>query len=197
MVETKRAIFRESALEHHIQKREKDILPRVVSPPIFLLLWVLLAMFITAGAIAWSGQVSTYATGWGVVVATDNHSRTTKRLGGESEALVFLPPTLKPKLHTGLPAHLFLGLGSASVQITRTIDIVEPKLISPEAARTQYNLDSNMATVITAPSVVMKIRLGASFAPSAYAGAAVRADVEVGKQRIISLLPGLASLNGE
>jgi len=36
MSQAQRPLFREHALKHYLQKREKDILPRLVSPPTFI-----------------------------------------------------------------------------------------------------------------------------------------------------------------
>jgi hypothetical protein len=49
--ESQRSIYRTSALEHHQHKYKKDVLPRLVSPPFFLLLWILLGLLLTAMAL--------------------------------------------------------------------------------------------------------------------------------------------------
>ena len=40
MPQEQRPLFREHALQHYLQKREKDILPHFVSPPIFVCAWI-------------------------------------------------------------------------------------------------------------------------------------------------------------
>ena len=51
MPATKRTIFRAAALQRYIEGREKAVLPRFVAPPTFLLLWVMLGLLLTAGAV--------------------------------------------------------------------------------------------------------------------------------------------------
>jgi hypothetical protein len=48
---TQRSIFRSEALQHYIQNQEKVVLPRLVSPRIFIYLWILALTLMVAGAI--------------------------------------------------------------------------------------------------------------------------------------------------
>ena len=43
-----RPIFRERAMKQYIQRRQKDVIPRLIAPPLFLLLWVLLGLLLIA-----------------------------------------------------------------------------------------------------------------------------------------------------
>src|SRR5579883_2850505 len=60
-------LFRHQALEYYVQSREKAILPRLVKPPVFPLLWLLLGLAVLALLVAWQGQVPVYVSGSGVV----------------------------------------------------------------------------------------------------------------------------------
>ena len=44
MGETQRSIFRARAMQHYLHRQERDILPRLVSPPLFLFLWIVLVL---------------------------------------------------------------------------------------------------------------------------------------------------------
>jgi hypothetical protein len=48
---TQRSIFRSEALQHYIQNQEKVVLPRLISPRIFVYLWILALTLMVAGAI--------------------------------------------------------------------------------------------------------------------------------------------------
>ncbi|MBO0778119.1 MAG: hypothetical protein J2P37_04755 [Ktedonobacteraceae bacterium] len=50
MGEGRRSIYRSEALEYYSRGGEKDVLPRVIAPPVFLWLWLLLGLCI-AGVI--------------------------------------------------------------------------------------------------------------------------------------------------
>jgi hypothetical protein len=46
MGESQHAIFRARALQHRQYKYKKDVLPHLVSPPVFLFLWILLGLLL-------------------------------------------------------------------------------------------------------------------------------------------------------
>ena len=46
-----RSIFRAEARKHYIQNQEKVVLPRLVSPQIFVYLWILALLVMAAGSI--------------------------------------------------------------------------------------------------------------------------------------------------
>ncbi len=203
MADTQRSIFRSSALERHMYGQEKDVLPRIICPPVFLFLWLLLSLCVVAGCFAWSGRVPVDVAGGGVVVNTAA-TQTGQKLSGESVAVIFVPtqssqdsaPTdVLTKIRVNQTVHLVVG--SSGVQITRKVDMVEPTIISPDAARKQYGLSGDLSLLITEPSVVVKVKLGPDFVATAYAGSSVRAAVDIRARRVISFVPGLDSLIGE
>jgi hypothetical protein len=54
MSQSQRPLFREHAMQHYLQKREKDILPHFVSPPVFVCAWILLSLAVAVGLlVAW------------------------------------------------------------------------------------------------------------------------------------------------
>ena len=48
----KRSLFREHAIQYHMSNRQKEVLPRFVSLPVFSFLWVLVALCLMSGGIA-------------------------------------------------------------------------------------------------------------------------------------------------
>lgn len=56
----RRSIFRQRAIQHYIQKREKDILPHFVSPLVLLWLWLLLFQLTLIGLLIFTTFSSTY-----------------------------------------------------------------------------------------------------------------------------------------
>jgi hypothetical protein len=46
-----RSIFRSEARQHYIQNQEKVVLPRLVSPQVFVYLWILALLLMVAGFI--------------------------------------------------------------------------------------------------------------------------------------------------
>jgi hypothetical protein len=92
-------LFRNEALEHYTQSREKNILPRITRPPVSLCMWMLLGLCITAIALACLGQMPVYVSGSGVVLEQN------------ASILVLFPtsPTHPLQIHAGAPVHLQIG----------------------------------------------------------------------------------------
>jgi hypothetical protein len=190
MAISKRSIFRGKALEHYAASRQKEVLPRLVSPPVFVSFWILLALLLVAGITAWLSRVPTYVVGSGVVLDQGT-------LQGQSlsnNAVVFLPANSSMHVHAG--QLILLQIGSTGPQLHYRVDRVEPGIISPSEARKRYRLDSATSQLITGPSMVLTISLGPAFPAHQYAGSTVTARLQVGSQRVLSLLPGLGQLIG-
>jgi hypothetical protein len=186
MTKAARSIFRDEAIKSYIERREKGILPQLVAPPVFLFLWILLGLLLTAGLLAWLAQVPTYVEGDGIILEQQSPSASGPR---EAVALIFLPATSAPRLQAGLPVQL--QLGSTGPALTRKIEQVEPGVLSPSAVRTRYALASSVSEKLTEPVVVVSVRLGPTIPVQLYAGSAVSAQVQVGSRRVLSLLSGL------
>jgi len=172
---SKRLIFRSKALEKYVQSREKSVLPRLVAPPVFALSWVVLVVLTAAGLVAWLGQVPLYTTGTGLVL---DQSATVSLGNDEAVAVILLPATSSVHLRTGLPVQVQVGSGSP---LPRTIDSVEPTILSPSAVLNSYKL------VVFEPSLVALVRLGPGMSSQLYAGSIVHAQIQVGSQRLLSL----------
>jgi hypothetical protein len=183
MAMSKKGIFRNKALNYYVQSRERDILPRFVAPPVFLFLWILLALLLASTVLAWLAHVPTRVAGSGVVL--DQEKAPSNSSG--AVAVLFLPATSSGLVRPGQPVQTQIG---TSVPLTATILTVEPGVKSPSEIRETY------AQVIAEPSVVALISLGPSISAQVYTGTLVRALVQIGNQRILSLLPGIGQWIG-
>lgn len=192
MAVSKRSIFRGKALEQYAASRQKEVLPRLVSPPVFVFFWVLLGLLIVGGILAWLTQVPTYVTGSGAVL--DQGLIQGKQASGEAVAIIFLPTTHPMHMQAG--QLILLHIGSSATQLTYKVNGVDPGVISPSDARRRYGLDSATAQVISGPSIVLSVNLGPMFPAYQYAGSIVSAQVQAGSQRVLSLLPVLGQLIG-
>ena len=192
MTKAPRSIFRDQAIKSYIERREKDVLPQLVAPPVFLFLWILLGLLMTAGLLAWLAQVPIYLEGSGIILEQQPPSAS-----GQSEAvaLIFFPALSASKVRLGLPIQL--QVGSAGPFFTGKIDQVEPGIISPSEARKRYMLDNSVSPMLTEPAVVVRVRLGTTIPAHMYAGSVLSAQVQVGSQRVLSLFPGFERLIGD
>jgi hypothetical protein len=187
-----RPIFRTRALNHYIRKRDKDILPEFVSPPVFLFLWILFGLLLIAGLLAWWTEVPIYVAGSGIILEQGLQS---KFVNNEGIVLIFLPAESAGKLRVGLPVQLYIG--STGPSFTSRIEQVEPGVISPSEVRKRYGLDSSVSQIFTEPSVVAVVKLIPTISAHMYAGSIVNAQVQVGSRRVLSLLPGFDRLIGD
>jgi len=46
MVGSKHSIFRDRAIRQYFHRREKDVLPRLIGPPVLVFLWILLGVLL-------------------------------------------------------------------------------------------------------------------------------------------------------
>jgi hypothetical protein len=183
---SRRQFFRKEALEHYARSREKDILPRSVAPPVFLFFWILLGLLLAATLLAWQVQVPTYAAASGFI-AQDGQPGI--QPAGETQAVLFVPADLSPTLRAGQSLTLEVALTGQT--LAGTITTVRPGVITPDAARQQYALTGDLALVITQPSVVVTLNLGAALPQGIFAGNSLIAQVQVGTRSVLSLLPDL------
>lgn len=191
-VSSKRSIFRSSALQHYMEGREKDVLPRIISPPIFRFLWLIFGLLSMAGVIAWWGRIPIYSTGKGAITASSQTHPGDK----QAVAIVFLPAEQLPKLRPG--QQVVLQIGTTGQRVSRTIERVEPQVLSPTQARQRYRLDDAALLSVTQPSAIVTVNLkGSGISATTYPGSIVSAQIELGSTRLISLLPLLEKVIGD
>ncbi len=208
-------LFRSNAVKHYMQGREKHTFPRFVSLPITIFLWILLSLFIAAGMLVWSEEIPMYVTTQGIVIVhaatqpatsksqpatsksqpatSKSQPATSKPQPATAMAVFFFPPAQAGNLHPGMPIRLHIG-PSGSL-LNSQIASIQPGVMSPATIRTLFQ-SKNSVLPITQPSTVVIVKLDPALA-TAYEGSTVIADVQVGSQRLISLLPGIGSLFGE
>lgn len=184
---TKRSIFRERAIQHYARGREKDVLPRFVSPPVFWYLWIVLSLCLVLGWLVWNIRIPVYLPGIGAVV--------TNRSSGVARAVLFVSADQQRRVHPGEPVQL--QIGSTGSLLLYTITTVASTLLSPEEARQQYHLDGSLSLLVTQPSVVAVVTLDARVPASTYAGSIVHAQIQDGTQRVLAFLPIVGPLIGE
>jgi hypothetical protein len=186
-----RSIFRESALKKYLQRQEQGILLRVASPPIILFFWVALLFLLGAGGLAWSIQVPISVRGEGVVLEQGAAGQ------GESSvvAVFFFSLDHLADLHVGQPATVIIG--SIASNLHGRVENVEASAISPNEARSRFNLQGGLTQVITEPSITVTVSIGPAASMRIYAGSLCDAQIQVGSRSVFSLLPGFNHILGK
>ncbi|GCE46890.1 hypothetical protein EI42_00414 [Thermosporothrix hazakensis] len=166
-----------------MRSREGDTLPRFISLPLSLFLWILFLLLLEALGLAWFYKVPVYVVGNGIVLAHEQQK-------GEQGALaaIFVPASQADKLRVG---QVVLVRLQANAQPVRSqIEQVEEPLQSPDHLCRTYGLAAQCTTLIQQPSVAVLLRLN-TFSARQYAGSLLTADIQVGTRSILSLFPGL------
>ncbi|AFY93300.1 hypothetical protein Cha6605_2217 [Chamaesiphon minutus PCC 6605] len=190
-----RSIFREDAIRRYVASREEIVLPRWISPSSFLYLWVLLGLLFGGIFMAWFAKVPVSAAGKAMVV------RSRDRTQGVREKVViaaFFPTQTRSHLQAHQPLRLhFEGLSSLDRSRLSRLKLKDkPVIRSPEDIRDRFGLTASTALQINQPVAVAIVPLDPAdlhLPTSAYIGSTGKAEIVVGSQRLLSLLPWIGS----
>jgi hypothetical protein len=180
-----RSIFRESAVEAYRRGTEKDVVPRLISRPIVVCSWALLAVLIAAAGGAGDVPVPASVTASGILRTPEASSA-----GDEPAAVLFVLPDRSAQIRPGQPVHLQIGASSPR-PATGVVTEVEKGPVGPDEARARFDAD-----VVSQPSVVVTVRLDDTLPAVGYAGSRITGRVEVGSQRVVDLLLGSGEASG-
>jgi hypothetical protein len=186
MKDTDRLIFRSEALRRYTQERERSVLPRIVSPSIFIYLWILFGLLMTGGVIVWRTEVPVYASGQAAIV----HGK-----DGGLLVATFLPPEDHSRLRVGQT--MFLNFQNK--RLSTSIIAIEPETSSPEAVQKRFSLSAGAALAVLQPATVAMAPLPvvpSGLPASTYVGSVYPAEVAVGLRPVIAFLPLIGQLTG-
>lgn len=181
-----RPIFRDAAIKYYMQSREKSVLPRFVSPPVFTLLWMFFVLCLAAGVLAWNVQIPTYVSGTGFVTGPDQPMAATSQ--DQTSVILFIPAGSFSLLKDGQIVQIQLPGGGP--QVTRTVTALG-SVLSPADVLKLFGLP-----LTTAPTGLAVVALGPTSSWHIYLKSLVSAQIRVGSSRILSLIPGLDRLIG-
>ena len=182
---SKPSIFRAEALRCYVERTEKPVFPRLVSPRMFFFMWILLALVLGGGLLAWLARMPVYSPAIAVVV---DGPGTRQWASDEPLIALFLSSEELPRLRVG--QRVFLKLEQNSETISRQIIAVDSHIFSLKSAEDYFALSAGAASRIAGAKAVALTRLErvpAGMASPDYVGGFYDAWVEVGSRRVISL----------
>jgi hypothetical protein len=188
----KRPLFREHALQHYMNRRENDILPRIVSPPVFLFIWLLFGLVIVCGFLAWTQRVPVFVHGSGVAQVG------VQKIDAQQSSvnvLIFVPSSSSAQIRPGVPGRV--QFGSSGQNFNGTITNVDRSVLSPVAIRKQYMLTCSSVPDGIQPSITAHMRVIVPSNMSALNGNLTQVQLQTGSQRIVDVLPVFQSLSGD
>lgn len=161
-------------------------MPRLVSRPVMACFWLLLAVLIIAALLAWSVRVPSYTTASGVIRGQDHPS-------DKTVVVLFVPPEPSRPVRAGQVVHVQAAFSQQHA--TGVVVRLKPALVGPNEARQRYGAPIDSA-LIAAPSTAVVVRLDEWLYRKHDVGSRVRARVETGSRRVLSLFPGLSAIFG-
>lgn len=185
-----RRIFRESALDRYNQRLEKIELPRYAHAPWILLMWLVGLLLLLLAALLLSVRLPEYVTGPSIVVDGN-------LLGRKASGVVvaaFLPAQYVSRLSPGQAAEVSLpspGAGEEVDALAARVLAVEPRPLSPAAARELYGLDAATGGLINGPVTIAVIDV--DLPAELWLGSVGEARIEIGSRSLLALLPGLVA----
>jgi hypothetical protein len=183
MPKPEQPIFRESAIKRYQQRQEQGILLRVSYPPALIFFWIFLLLLLGTGVFVWSVQVPVLVQSQGTVI----EQKMVGQVGTNVVAVLFFSPAQLADLHIGQSAIVSIG----STPINGSVENVDKTIISPDEARSRFNLQGGLAQIITEPSIVVTISMKQAASTQIYVGSLCNVQIQTGSQSVLSSLPGL------
>ncbi|GAC1696782.1 MAG: hypothetical protein PVS3B1_35220 [Ktedonobacteraceae bacterium] len=186
-----KSIFRERAIEKYMRRREIHVILRLVSPRMFLFLWALLLLAVCGGALIWSIQVPVFVQGKGMVI---QQKATKNQKTQPIFVLLLLPPGAQDSLKVGQPVSI--SIPTANITFISTVQKVQAGVMSPTDIRNQFNLPTALGETISGPSIVAMAQVQPEAKAHTYLGSQCEAQVKIGSQSALSMVPGLSNIPG-
>jgi hypothetical protein len=184
MMNQRRQIFRESAMKNYWQRKQQDILPQMISPPVFLVSWILLVLLVIAGFFAWNAEIPSVASAPGLIMKQDTAQGEQKK--SEIEAVIFFPAVLKPRLNTGGAIQLQVGQNQI---LTSKISSIEKTALSPEETIKRFNIKGpGMEEAIRSSGSILPVHVKLGNDAASLSGSFIGAKIEVGKKHVLAQL---------
>ncbi len=187
MKQTNRSIFRKEAVEKYLHEQEDQVLPKFLSPRLFLCLWVIFGLFFGLGVWLCFAEVPMFASGKGMIVDQD------KTCPGQKPCFVaFFPPNARSYLIAG--KNLMIKHKDQRRRLDQPVIIVESKVLSPAEIRKRYVPKAGGMPLPNQPAVVAVCRLDSNahpIRPDLPVEATFEVRIKAGTRRLASFLPVL------
>jgi hypothetical protein len=166
--------------------REEAALPQFVTPPVFVCLWLNVALLLSAAACVWMRRTPVYASGPAVVENCETSARNTRG----TRVIAFLPP--EHLIHLRIGQILLLRSNTGQPNRRSAIAEVMPEIIDPHMKHARFALSAAATAAISQRSAVViarceSFRADTGVLPSA--GILNRAEIMISSRRIMPVLP--------
>jgi hypothetical protein len=161
-----RQIFREHALQHYIQKNEKSVLPKTISPFVFTCCWIALSLTILAGFLIWSIPVPNYLDTLGI--PQESQASTTQT----TSILAFFPLSAQAYIRPGqivqvggnpLESTLAGHITSVDTQHLNVTELSQRYALNPTVVQSLPARDMFVATITTSQAIPLQHDISVRF----------------------------------
>ena len=190
-----RVVFRPEALQYYMQNREEVVFFRFLSPRKIVYFWILLAVIVASGLVAWFIEMPVYLSGSAVVVDSNGVAGIEEYTQEGIVLIAFLPP--EQRLQVGQTLWLNVDVDGEEMRLSEEIVALLPEIYSPDDTRKRFQLENNHALIINQPTMVAIARFNISSLDShasTYNGSVYSVNIEIDSRRVVSLLPLLRGL---
>lgn len=168
-----------------MQGQAGHVVLRLVSPRVFLSLWLLLLLAVGGGVLVWSVQEPVVIQGRGLVVQAKVMDE--KNTNGIVVLLLFAP-NQQANLRAGQPVSI--AIATARITFHSTIQTVEAGVMSPAEIGAQIHSQLPLVMTIDGPAVVAVAPVEPMALAQTYLGSQCQVEVQIGTRSALSLLPG-------
>lgn len=195
MNEANRSIFRKEAVEKYIQEQENQVLPKFISPRLFLCLWIVFGLFFGLAVWLCFAEVPMFVSGRGMIVDQDKRNA----CQGQKPCIVaFFTPDIQPRLIAG--KSLMIKHKNQRQWLDQPVIIVESKVLSPAQIQKNYGPTAGGMPLAGQPSAVAVCRLDPDSHPmrsDSVIEGAFEVRIDAGTRRLGSFLPVLDHFFGK
>ena len=181
-----KSFFRPSALNRYMGKREVAVMPKLISPRSFYLLWIVVGALLAGTLLALTTTLPVYSKAIAVIVAVNRFHNDTS---GEMAIVVFLPPEDLSRLRPN--QRVFIERGRRDQWFNSPIVSVAPRITSPQDAERLFGLSPGVAARINEAKAIAVVEFkgfpNSNFSSADFTGSVYDAQVETGSSRLISL----------
>lgn len=179
-------IFREDATKHYLKRQQEAVLPHLMQPSIFFYLWLLFGLAVIAITFVSFVKVPKYVTGTAVITGLNDAV-----LEGEPAFTLLLPAQAKTYLQPG--QKVLIHFNRIERPLIRTIQSIDLTTRSSMAIEELLDLDTDeLMNSLKGPQVIATTSPGPitdGLSGTANEGMSYQADVEIGTQQLVHLLP--------
>ncbi len=177
-------IFRTEALQYRIQhqgRRRPDLsLPRLMTRPVLMALWLVLVLLGAGGGAACFASVPVSESGLAIVMTSAAQSE------AATSVAVLIPQEFEHRLRPGQDAKVFLNPNASDSGISGTVAAIEQDALDPLAAGQRLGLPGPVQAMLDGPVVVVWVSIDG---PPDGAGTVGRADLPIGSRQAGTFLP--------